>query len=135
MVEFNKNMALETESKVLDPDILKRGVQQALAKPELCRYYVAEYMQAVIGQVMITYEWSDWRNSTIWWLQSVYVHPDYRARGVFRGLFQHIASIVKESQETGLIRLYVKGSNNNGQSVYQTLGFDSTGYLVFERPV
>ncbi|HEV3122858.1 MAG TPA: GNAT family N-acetyltransferase, partial [Isosphaeraceae bacterium] len=90
IVLFNAQLALESEQKRLDPGVLGTGVEIALANPDHLRYWVAETNGQVIGQAAVTREWSDWRNGWIWWLQSVYIHADFRARGVFRALFEHI---------------------------------------------
>src|SRR5690348_3298169 len=87
LIEFNAAMALETEHKTLDPAVLSAGVAAVIAEPKRGFYLVAEHARRVVGCLMITYEWSDWRNGDWWWFQSVYIHPDYRRRGVFRKLF------------------------------------------------
>ncbi|MGP0565012.1 GNAT family N-acetyltransferase [Nitrospina sp. 32_T5] len=133
ITKYNRAMANETESKCLHTQTVLRGVQQGLARPELCRYFVAELEEKVIGQAMITYEWSDWRNGTLWWLQSVYVHPDHRRQGVFRKLYQHIESLARNASDVRGIRLYVEERNRNGQSVYARLGLNPAGYHVYER--
>ena len=89
LVENNLALAKETESLNLDKDVLRKGIEQALSREE-CHYFVAVISGKVVGQTMITYEWSDWRNGVIWWMQSVYVLPDYRKQGVFRKLFSQI---------------------------------------------
>src|SRR3954452_8892223 len=89
IVDFNARMARETEGLTLDPAVLSRGVRAALADPAKAIYFVAEIDRRVVGQLMITHEWSDWRDGDIWWVQSVYVHPEYRRRGIFRTLYAH----------------------------------------------
>lgn len=133
ITKYNRAMANETESKCLHTQTVLKGVQEGLARPEICRYFVAEIEGQVIGQAMITYEWSDWRNGTLWWLQSVYVHPDYRKQGVFRKLYQHIESLARKEPDVRGIRLYVEEKNRNGQSVYSKLGLTPAGYHVYER--
>jgi ribosomal protein S18 acetylase RimI-like enzyme len=87
----------------------------------------------VVGQSMITYEWSDWRNGVIWWIQSVYVLPRYRKQGVFRSLFLHIENLARSNPQVKAIRLYVMSNNNTGQRTYKKLGMDDSGYIVFEK--
>jgi GNAT superfamily N-acetyltransferase len=135
IVDFNARLALETESKRLDPEILVRGVALALAEPDRARYYVAvsSLDGRVIGQAAFTREWSDWRCGWIWWLQSVYVHADHRGQGVFRALFERIRNDARAagSNVVGL-RLYVEHENHPAQRVYETLGLRPGGYLVME---
>src|SRR6516225_7846783 len=90
LVEYNRRMALETEGKTLDPAVLAAGVAAVLADPGRGAYYVGEDESGVVGQLMITLEWSDWRNAWLWWIQSVYVRADARRRGVFRALYEHV---------------------------------------------
>jgi GNAT superfamily N-acetyltransferase len=131
---FNARMALETENLTLDPSTLALGVAAILADPAKGRYFVAEIAEQVVGQLMITYEWSDWRNGNIWWLQSVYVHPDHRRRGVFRALFRH-AEITALTNGAVALRLYVHDGNGRAQQTYQSLGMKSAHYVVMEKPL
>lgn len=133
IARFNRAMANETESKCLHAQTVLKGVQRGLARPEICRYFVAERDGKLIGQAMVTYEWSDWRNGELWWLQSVYVHPDHRRRGVFRKLFEHIEALAETHPDVRGLRLYVEEDNRAGQSVYQKLGLVHAGYHVYER--
>ena len=133
LVKNNRRMALETESKELDVDVLRQGVKRALAQSDSCIYFVAEIEGKQVGQTMITFEWSDWRNGWIWWLQSVYVLPNYRNRGIFRTIYQHIKSTAHKVKNVRALRLYVKGTNFSGISVYEKLGMISSGYLVYEE--
>jgi len=135
IVEFNARLADETEDKVLDLDVLARGVIAALDDPDRLRYWVAESEAVpgrVIGQAAVTREWSDWRAGWIWWLQSVYVHQDYRGRGVFRALHARIRDLARQSPDVIGLRLYVEVSNNPAQRVYQSLGMKPGGYDVYE---
>lgn len=132
IAEYNRSMARETENKELDAVTVLKGVQAGLAQPNLCRYFVAEVDGRVIGQAMITYEWSDWRNGELWWIQSVYVHPDHRRRGIFRALFQHIRLIAQNHPKVRGLRLYVEADNQIGKNVYQSLGMVHAGYHVYE---
>ena len=133
IVEFNRRLALETEGKTLDPAILSRGVAAGLADPHKARYFVAEEDGTVVGQLMMTTEWSDWRDGWMWWIQSVYVRADWRRRGVFRLLYEHVyASALHDPAVIG-IRLYVEHDNHDAQQTYLKLGLERTGYLVLER--
>ena len=132
LVQNNQALAEETEALLLDKDVLREGIEQALKREE-CHYFVAVIGEKVVGQTMITYEWSDWRNGIIWWIQSVYVHPDYRKQGVFRTLFGHIENLAKTHPQVKALRLYVMHNNNAGQGTYQSLGMNNSGYIVFEK--
>ncbi len=133
IAEFNVRMAQETEGRTLDRAILDTGVRAALADASKARYFVAEAGDGhVVGQLMITLEWSDWRNGEIWWIQSVYVHADYRGRGVFRKLYRHVAELAKQQGAAGL-RLYVERENAAAQTTYAQLGMTMTHYLVMEE--
>lgn len=124
---------METEGKELDSRIVLEGVRQGIARPEMCRYFVAEADRQVIGQAMITYEWSDWRNSAFWWLESVYVHPDFRGRGVFRNIYSHIRQLARKTHDVCGIRLYVEQDNVPAISTYCRLGMKPSGHVVYEE--
>ncbi len=132
LIENNKALAEETEALLLDKDVLREGIKQALKRKE-CHYFVAVIGEKVVGQTMITYEWSDWRNGIIWWIQSVYVLPVHRKQGIFRGLFKHIENLAKVNPQVKALRLYVMHNNNAGQDTYQSLGMNDSGYVVFEK--
>ncbi|HEY3246269.1 MAG TPA: GNAT family N-acetyltransferase [Phycisphaerae bacterium] len=132
IVAFNAAMALETEHKQLDPHVLQRGVGKAIADPDRCAYFVAEIDGRVVGQTMVTYEWSDWRDGWFWWIQSVYVHPDYRRRGVFRALYQHVRAQARARPDVCGLRLYVEGQNHRAQQTYRQMGMAPSGHLVYE---
>ncbi|HEY7119289.1 MAG TPA: GNAT family N-acetyltransferase, partial [Tepidisphaeraceae bacterium] len=131
IAEYNAAMALETEHKRLDPATLRAGVEWAVAHPDAARYFLAEVAGQVVAQLMITFEWSDWRNAMFWWVQSVYVHPDFRSRGVFGTLYRHVEVLAREARACGL-RLYVEKDNARAQEVYRRLGMSDAGYLVYE---
>jgi GNAT superfamily N-acetyltransferase len=133
IVDFNFLLAEESEGKKLDRAVLTRGVQRALASPEMCRYFMAEVNGEVAGQTMITFELTDWRDGVIWWLQSVYVRPEFRKLGVFKALFQHIATLAKETADVRGLRLYVEQGNVRAQRVYEQMGMQPGGYLVYEQ--
>jgi ribosomal protein S18 acetylase RimI-like enzyme len=133
LVEFNRRMAEETEGKALDEAMLAAGVTAGLADPRKALYFVAEEAGAVLGQIMVTFEWSDWRNGWLWWIQSVYVRPEARRRGVFRALYEHVRQAARQDPEVVGLRLYVERANQAAQQTYLRLGMEWTGYLVLER--
>ena len=132
LVQNNQALAEKTEALLLDKDVLREGIEQALKREE-CHYFVAVIGEKVVGQTMITYEWSDWRNGIIWWIQSVYVLPAHRKQGIFRVLFKHIENLAKVNPQVKALRLYVMHNNNAGQETYQSLGMNDSGYIVFEK--
>jgi ribosomal protein S18 acetylase RimI-like enzyme len=132
LVAYNSAMAEETEGKALDPDIIGSGVANLLADRRRGRYWVAESGGDVIGQIMVTYEWSDWRNGNLWWIQSVYVHPDWRRQGVFSALYRHVESLAAAAPDAIGLRLYVEENNTRAQRTYAALGMVKPRYLVME---
>lgn len=133
IADFNCRLALETESKRLDRDTIERGVQKLLAEPSRGRYFLACDQQRVVGQLMHTREWSDWRCGDIWWLQSVYIDAEYRRQGVFRLLYQHLRQQAEADPEVVGLRLYVEDHNTRAQATYQSLGMSPGGYSVMEE--
>ncbi|MDH5502223.1 MAG: GNAT family N-acetyltransferase [Gammaproteobacteria bacterium] len=131
IAKFNSLMAEETEGRRLNPDIIGNGVRRLLEDASRGRYWVAEADGEIVGQIMVTYEWSDWRNGALWWIQSVYVHPDYRRSGVFTALYRHVESIAQQSDARGL-RLYVEQNNERAQKTYAALGMVNPNYQVME---
>ena len=131
IASYNAAMALETEHKRLDMAVLRAGVEGAIGRPEAAQYYLADIDGRVVGQLMVTFEWSDWRNGMFWWIQSVYVHPEFRSRGVFKGVYRHVEGLAREAGACGL-RLYVELENEAAQEVYRRLGMKNAGYYVFE---
>ena len=129
---FNLRMALETEDHALDPAVVGPGVRAALADEHRALYFVAEIGGRVVGQTLITFEWSDWRNGFLWWFGSVYVHADFRGRGVFRALAAHIERAARDAGSVGL-RLYVWNQNARAQATYAKLGWTDANYRVMER--
>jgi GNAT superfamily N-acetyltransferase len=132
IIEFQLAMALETEGLTLDRDILTRGVYAIFDTPTLGRYYVVESDGRVVASLLITYEWSDWRNGMVWWIQSVYTAPDFRRRGVYAALYAHIRAQVEPEPNIRGIRLYVDNRNADAQKVYTRLGMEGEHYRVFE---
>ena len=129
---YNSAMALETEGKDLDPALIGPGVASLFDDPGRGCYWVAEADSEVIGQLMITYEWSDWRNGNVWWIQSVYVHPDWRRNGVFSALYHHVQSLAAATPGVIGLRLYVEENNVRAQQTYEALGMTRPNYLVME---
>lgn len=133
IVEFNLLLAQESEGLTLDLTRLTPGVAAGLADPVKGRYFIAEQDGKILGQMMITYEWSDWRNGWFWWIQSVYVRPEARRQGVFRALFDHVQALARRDPEVIGLRLYVERENHNAQQTYLRLGLERTGYFVLEK--
>lgn len=135
MARFNVELAKESENLVLDPARVKAGVEALLRDPAKGTYFVAEAEGAVVGQLCITHEWSDWRNGDFWWLQSVFVRSDFRRRGVFLALFDFILAKAKQKGNVAGIRLYVEKNNNRALKAYARLQLKETHYHVRERLV
>jgi ribosomal protein S18 acetylase RimI-like enzyme len=133
LVEFNAAMARETEKKELLPQVIGAGVRALLANPASGFYVVAEDSGRPVGSIMITKEWSDWRNGNFWWIQSVYVRPEVRRRGVYRALYRHVQSLAARDPAVCGFRLYVDRENAAAQDTYGALGMQATRYLVFEE--
>src|SRR5262249_19586039 len=125
VIEFNRLLALESEGKELDLEKLRPGVAAALADGHKGLYFLAELDAKALGQMGVTYEWSDWRNGWFWWIQSVYVRPEFRRRGVFRAIFEHIVQAAKKAGVVGL-RLYVERDNTIAHHTYQKMGYEWT---------
>ena len=132
LTEFNAAMALETEGKHLLPEVVGAGVRSLLANPESGFYMVAE-QDGVVGSLMITKEWSDWRNGSFWWIQSVYVRPAWRRQGVYKRLYRHVQELAAKDPAVCGFRLYVERANRQAQTTYRALGMSETHYLVFEE--
>jgi GNAT superfamily N-acetyltransferase len=134
IVEFNRLLAFETESKVLDLGVLSRGVAEAFAHADRIHYWVAEVPGQIhlAGQAAITREWSDWRNGWIWWIQSVYVAERFRRQGIFRALYRQIRAEALERSDVIGLRLYVEDSNEHAQRTYRALGMKPGGYSVYQ---
>lgn len=134
LAAFNRALALETEDRELDPATVAAGVARLFEQPELGFYSVAEHPDdGVVGCVLVTYEWSDWRNGLFWWIQSVYVRPDHRRRGIFRALHAHLGRLAKSRGGICGFRLYVEASNERARRTYAALGLEETGYRLLER--
>jgi GNAT superfamily N-acetyltransferase len=130
--DYNALMAKETEGIELDRERLRKGVEALFTDMSKGVYYLAEIDNTVVGQLMITYEWSDWRNATFWWIQSVYVLPEYRNQGIFRTLYRYIESLARKRGDVCGLRLYVDDANKIAQITYDALGMKQSHYKMME---
>ncbi|HYG14980.1 MAG TPA: GNAT family N-acetyltransferase [Bacteroidia bacterium] len=131
IAHYNALMALETEHKTLDMPTVITAVKAALNDPAKGFYLVAEENSQVVGNLMVTYEWSDWRNCNMWWIQSVYVNADFRRKGVYRALYEETRRRAKDAGAR-IIRLYVEKQNITAQKTYESLGMKEGNYLMYE---
>jgi ribosomal protein S18 acetylase RimI-like enzyme len=129
-------MAWETEHKRLDPETVERGVRALFDHPARGVYFIAECAKGdaieVVGTLMLTYEWSDWRCGNWWWIQSVYVAPEHRRRGVYRALYDNVHALAVAAPQVCGLRLYVERDNANAQRTYESLGMRDAGYAMYE---
>jgi len=132
IVAFQLSMAEETEGKALDPEVVAEGVRSVLNQTDRGQYFLAEYQGRVVGSLLITYEWSDWRNANFWWIQSVYVEPTSRRQGVYSAMHNHILRIARSNPGVCGVRLYVDRENKTAQSTYSSLGMYKSRYDLFE---
>lgn len=132
VVEFNLALAEESEGRTLDKTRLREGVSTLLGDAGLGRYFLLERDGQVVGQTMITFEWSDWRNGMFWWIQSVYVHADHRGTGVFSSLYRHIRDKALDADGVCGIRLYVDKANQHAADIYRVLGMNDAHYDMLE---
>ena len=132
IADSNARMALETEGRKLDPARVTSGVNALLADAGKGTYYIAEMDGKLAGQLLITREWSDWRNGNFWWIQSVYVCPEFRSAGVFRALFSHVHALAEAEPDVCGLRLYMEAHNDRARAAYERLGLKQTEYQVFE---
>lgn len=137
LVEFNRRMASETEGKELATDVLRPGVEGLMQNNQYGFYVIAENTKdkTALGGLMITYEWSDWRNGVVWWIQSVYVMPEARQRGIYKKLYEFVKELAKRETNVRGFRLYVEKENTVAQQTYLKLGMEETYYLMFEEMV
>lgn len=133
LIQFNQEMALETEGKELQSRLISAGVQNVLKQPDKGFYLVAERNQELVGSLMITTEWSDWRNGYFWWIQSVYILPSQRRKGIFRKLYQKVKNLALDLPEVCGLRLYVEQENKSAQKTYIALGMYETPYRLYEE--
>jgi ribosomal protein S18 acetylase RimI-like enzyme len=133
LADFNIAMAQETENKILSPTKVKAGMRAVLRHPDHGFYLVAELNGEVAGSLLVTREWSDWRNGVFWWIQSVYVPPEFRKRGIYRALYDEVKARAKSNPEVCGFRLYVERSNRAAMAVYSKLGMSETEYRIYEE--
>jgi hypothetical protein len=132
LVDFQQRLAFESEGVRLDSATLKKGMRALFEDPTKGFYNVAEDGNDVVGCHMITYEWSDWRNGMVWWLQSVYVKQSHRQKGVFRKMYENLSSVVKNDPAIIGLRLYVDKTNTRAMQVYAAMGMNGDHYTVYE---
>lgn len=132
IADFQLRMALETESIKLDKPTVLKGVSAVFNDRSLGQYFVAKEGNQIIASLMITYEWSDWRNTKVWWIQSVFVIKEYRRKGIFSQFYAHIKSIVEADENIGGLRLYVDKTNLPAQKTYAKVGMNGEHYQLFE---
>lgn len=132
IVEYNWRLAYETENMELNKERLTKGVEAALSDEAKGIYFVYVIENKVVGQMMITKEWSDWRNGEFWWIQSVYVHNEYRRQRIYRALFEHVKALAEADNNICGLRLYVEKENEIAKHTYKTMGMEETYYLLYE---
>ena len=137
LVHFVVAMALETEGEELDPEQVRAAVRIALDDPARAPYFLAvpagDEATGPVGGLMFTREWSDWNNAYYWWIQSLYVRPEWRGRGAFRALYNHLEQLAREAGDVCALRLYVFDANTGAQAAYERLGMSRRPFLVYER--
>ena len=131
IAQFQVDMAMESEGTQLDKDTVTKGVSAAMADENKGLYYIARVDGKAVGSLMLTREWSDWNNGWYWWIQSVYVAPDYRRQGVYKSMYNAVCTDAKQ-QNIAQVRLYVDKTNTRGQEVYSSLGMQESHYLIYE---
>jgi len=133
LAEFNMKSALETEAIELIPEVITAGVETMINNPSMGFYLVVEDNGALQASLMITTEWSDWRNGLFWWVQSVYVNQQYRRQGLYRKLYQQVKTMAEAENNVCGFRLYVEHDNHVAQKTYRSLNMEETGYRLFEE--
>lgn len=133
LADFNVAMAEETEDKPLDSNTVRAGVEGIFESPSRGFYLVAERDARIVGSLMITPEWSDWRNGAFWWIQSVYVRPDARRTGVYTALHRDVRRRAEAKEEVCGLRLYVEKDNKTARSTYERLDMTETSYRLYEE--
>jgi ribosomal protein S18 acetylase RimI-like enzyme len=132
IVDFQLKMAKETEDLELDKSLVAKGVKAVFDDPGKGIYYLADFNEQTAASLLITYEWSDWRNAWVWWIQSVYVLPEFRRKGIFQSMYRHITKLSETRSDVGGIRLYVDISNTRARKVYENIGMNGDHYQLFE---
>jgi len=135
LAEFNIAMASETEGIELAPEVVEIGVRSLIEDTARGFYVVAQWDEQIVGSLMITTEWSDWRNAFFWWIQSVYVAPLYRRQGIYRRLYEFVKRRAAIEDRVCGFRLYVEDNNETAQRTYRSLGMYPTRYLIFEESI
>ena len=135
LVEFNQAMALETEGKRLSSAALRRGVSAVFDDPAKGFYVVAAGDEQIVGALMVTYEWSDWRDAWFWWIQSVYIRPEARGQHMYSRMYEFVRTMAQQAGNVCGFRLYVETENAHAQRVYETVGMSRSHYLMFEEKV
>jgi ribosomal protein S18 acetylase RimI-like enzyme len=133
IAEFNIKMAKETEDMDLIPQVINAGVVNMIENPQMGFYLVAEADNIIQASLMVTTEWSDWRNGLFWWIQSVYVQPEFRRMGLYSKLYQKVKSLADDESNVCGFRLYVEHENVTAQNTYHALGMEETDYKMFEE--
>lgn len=133
LVQFNQAMAQETEALTLDETTLIKGVNTLLNHPEKGFYLVAEIEGEIVGSLMVTFEWSDWRAKDYYWIQSVYIRPQNRRRGIYAKLYAEVKQLAAANGGAASFRLYVEQENTTAQQTYQALGMKQSYYLMYEE--
>jgi ribosomal protein S18 acetylase RimI-like enzyme len=133
LAEFNINMARETEGLDLKPEVIGAGVRAMIDNPQMGFYLVVELDNDIQASLMVTTEWSDWRNGIFWWIQSVYVRPQYRRQGLYRELYARVKELAEQEPSVCGFRLYVERDNAAAQQTYRSLGMSETEYRIFEE--
>lgn len=132
IAHFQEEMALETESLTLNPVQIRAGIEAVFRDKFKGMYFVAEADGVIIASLLITFEWSDWRNAWVYWIQSVFVEKSFRRKGVYRKMYAHIKQLVAADKSVAGIRLYVDKTNTNAQETYTQLGMNGAHYQLFE---
>ena len=133
IADFNTNMAMETEDMELIPEVILSGVRKLINNDSFGYYLVAEANHEIVGSLMVTTEWSDWRNGQFWWIQSVYVIPSWRRKGLYRKLYETVKQLADKNDNVCGFRLYVEKENTIAQSTYDNVGMHETHYKMYEE--
>ena len=133
LVEFNQAMALETEGKTLSADVLRPGVEAVFDDTNKGFYVVTECEGRIVGGLLVTYEWSDWRNKWFWWIQSVFIRPEARGKSIYRRMYEFIKQRADEAGNVCGFRLYVENDNHHAMQVYHAVGMQASHYLMYEE--
>ena len=132
IADFNRNMAMETEGKDLPSETILKGVKNLIENSQWGFYIIAEKEGQIAGSLLITYEWSDWRNGLFWWIQSVYVVPAFRRQGIYKKMYDFVQSEALKHDHIRGFRLYVETENKTAQKTYESLGMKQCAYILYE---